>query len=654
MPIGAIAVLGFVGTAIGAQVDIEIMTDNYPGETTWEVTDQADGTVYCSGGPYEEANTLFFESCEVPDGVCVNFTIYDSFGDGICCAWGDGYYRVFYNETLVCEGGEFATDETCWNLSGDPECLDGPPPCAECPEGGIPEGEPDGGCAEGYEDVYNAGCNSDPPTFNTPIQCGDTYCGGSGTFIGPDGGDFRDTDWFDFTLEGPTSVTWSATAEFPGLIFILDGVCPTTVIVSATADYCVPFEVSADLAAGDYFVWMGPSVFTGVGCGVEYVATLDCTITGACCLPDGSCIITDADDCAAQGGTYVGDYTDCGEFLYTWEECANPFEDISGSGTELVLGDDDGMVVPIGFSFSFFGNTYTDIAVTSNGYLTFGGDLTDYTNDPIPNTTDPNDIICPFWDDLTPPNGGTIHYQTLGAEPDRVFVAQWTDVPEFPDVGANTFEALLFEGSNCIEFRYGEFTAILVGDVTVGVENADGTQGTQVDESIIVPGTCIVLCGEQTENPCEGLEEELYLDIKPGSCPNSFNRGSNGKLPAALLGTMDFDVAMINPMTLMISRADGVGGSVAPLRFNYEDVGTPFMGDPCDCHEMEWDGYMDLTMKFKSSDVTEVLMLGEFMGGDQVPLVVTGELLDGTPFTSTDCIRIVPLGGPHGMANPGS
>ncbi|MHC5014318.1 MAG: hypothetical protein ACYTGM_07325, partial [Planctomycetota bacterium] len=95
------------------------------------------------------------------------------------------------------------------------------------------------------------------------------------------------------------------------------------------------------------------------------------------------------------------------------------------------------------------------------------------------------------------------------------------------------------------------------------------------------------------------------------------------------------------------SRADGIGGSVAPLRIGFEDVGTPFDGEPCDCHEMGGDGVDDLTLKFGSQDVVAALELEAFMGGDFVELIVTGALLDGTPFVGSDCIRLV---SPHNAA----
>ena len=138
-----------------------------------------------------------------------------------------------------------------------------------------------------------------------------------------------------------------------------------------------------------------------------------------------------------------------------------------------------------------------------------------------------------------------------------------------------------------------------------------------------------------------------YLDIKPGSCPNAFNRTSRGVLPVALLGTDTFDVSDVDVDSLLLARADGVGGSVAPHEGPpgphtvIEDVATVFDGEPCECDEDGGDGYPDLSMKFKSRDVADALDLDDFERGDSVELLVSGSLLDGTPFEAGDCIRIV-------------
>ncbi len=156
-------------------------------------------------------------------------------------------------------------------------------------------------------------------------------------------------------------------------------------------------------------------------------------------------------------------------------------------------------------------------------------------------------------------------------------------------------------------------------------------------------------------NPC--AEEIVEIDIKPGSCPNSF-KGKRGVLPVAVIGTVAFDVTQIDLNTLMLSRADGVGLAVAPLegppgpRSRIEDVATPFylpgvLGEVCDCHDLGGDGILDLSLKFDAEQVVSALGLDLELSGALVELVVTGNLLDGTPFMAdSDCVRLVPPGTP--------
>jgi streptogramin lyase len=151
------------------------------------------------------------------------------------------------------------------------------------------------------------------------------------------------------------------------------------------------------------------------------------------------------------------------------------------------------------------------------------------------------------------------------------------------------------------------------------------------------------------------IQCEVPVDIKPGSCPNSFNRNSNGVLPVALVGCDCFDVTQVDVSSVLLSRADNIGGSVSPHEGPpgphsvFEDVATPFGGQPCDCHELTGDGIVDLSMKFKTQEVVEALELDDLPAGALVELLVTGVQLDGTPFTGRDCIRLVPPGTPPGM-----
>jgi len=73
-------------------------------------------------------------------------------------------------------------------------------------------------------------------------------------------------------------------------------------------------------------------------------------------------------------------------------------------------------------------------------------------------------------------------------------------------------------------------------------------------------------------------------------------------------------------------------------------VATPFDGEPCDCHELGGDGIADLAMKFDTPELVAALELEDLPGGASVELVLSGELLDTTHFSATDCVILVPPG----------
>jgi hypothetical protein len=136
------------------------------------------------------------------------------------------------------------------------------------------------------------------------------------------------------------------------------------------------------------------------------------------------------------------------------------------------------------------------------------------------------------------------------------------------------------------------------------------------------------------------LKIALSLDIKPGSCPNPLNRNSHGLLPVSLLGTAEFDVSTVLLDSLRISRADCIGGDVAPWHTRIEDAATPFGGELCDCHELTGDGFDDISMKFKIAHVVDALMLDDLPVGSLVELCVSGTLDDGCEFVACDCVRL--------------
>jgi hypothetical protein len=150
-------------------------------------------------------------------------------------------------------------------------------------------------------------------------------------------------------------------------------------------------------------------------------------------------------------------------FGYSYTDSNEPggpaynFEDISATGTPLSLGDDQmSGAIPIGFTFTYYGSGYTDVYVSSNGFLSVlaGQYNACCSGQPIPGMGDPNGIISAWWTDLYPPNG-QIDYQTLGTAPTRRFIVQFTDVPECCETSnRQTHQYKFFEGSNFIEVHY--------------------------------------------------------------------------------------------------------------------------------------------------------------------------------------------------------
>jgi hypothetical protein len=136
--------------------------------------------------------------------------------------------------------------------------------------------------------------------------------------------------------------------------------------------------------------------------------------------------------------------------------------------------------------------------------------------------------------------------------------------------------------------------------------------------------------------------KKVFVDIKPGSCPNPLNVTSKGVQPVAVMGTADFDVTTIDPATIRLTREGFEDVGVAPLRWAYEDVATPFEGQLCGCHALNGDGLMDLTLKFDTQALVNALKLGD-VSGQTIKLTLTGKLREefgGTPIKGEDCTRV--------------
>jgi len=92
-------------------VTVIITTDDYPQETSYQVQQVGTQAVFMAGGGYTGERITYTNTKNLPYGVYL-LIISDSFGDGICCTFGNGGYNLFVNNVLKKAGGNFLTTET--------------------------------------------------------------------------------------------------------------------------------------------------------------------------------------------------------------------------------------------------------------------------------------------------------------------------------------------------------------------------------------------------------------------------------------------------------------------------------------------------------------------------------------------------------------
>ena len=189
-------------------------------------------------------------------------------------------------------------------------------------------------------------------------------------------------------------------------------------------------------------------------------------------------------------------YLDLGETTsYIVEPIAyNPPFSFSGLANPVSVNTDDvwSPVVNLPFDFCFYGNTYNQCVIGSNGILTFNTALAggssgySFANN-IPISGDPRLIensIFGVFHDINPGVGGEVGWELITLPSGcRALVASWSDVPMFDENSIlYTGMMVLYENSNIIEvyiqeknidnFGAGTWND---GNAVVGIQNSTGT-----------------------------------------------------------------------------------------------------------------------------------------------------------------------------------
>ena len=177
------------------------------------------------------------------------------------------------------------------------------------------------------------------------------------------------------------------------------------------------------------------------------------------------------------------------------DECPAP---ILEGGTPTSIDTDDiwSEAIDLGFDFCFFGETYSQILIGSNGVLSFelenaetgnGWDLQGFgssTPDQLPNssnTTISEANIFGVGHDIDPSDCCEINYMVLGSAPARQFVVNYIDVCHFGfscSDYTSTSQIILYESSNFIDVNIIDkpiCTEWNDGLAVVGIQNIDDT-----------------------------------------------------------------------------------------------------------------------------------------------------------------------------------
>jgi Matrixin/IPT/TIG domain/Carboxypeptidase regulatory-like domain len=219
---------------------------------------------------------------------------------------------------------------------------------------------------------------------------------------------------------------------------------------------------------------------------------------------------------------------------------------VAAGGANLVFTSDDDAVASavLPFNFTLFRDIYlagSAVSISTNGFLSFESVPAGQTfqNGPLPGQSVsqpmggtgviPPSLIAPFWDDLVMKSGSTISARTVGNAPNRQFVVEWSNMSILDENGNDrgaslVFEAVLFEGSNDIQFLYNSMSGPFSdgSSATIGAQNLSRSAAIQTGFN----QTIVSSSHFKTYHFNNGAYTELAPDASPPSTPVVTDEGA--------------------------------------------------------------------------------------------------------------------------------
>lgn len=223
----------------------------------------------------------------------------------------------------------------------------------------------------------------------------------------------------------------------------------------------------------------------------------------------------------------------------------SPSHGPSGSNTS-------GGPYPIGFTFSFYGRSYSDFYLSTNGFLSFGEGSGSRFNAHIPKISKPNAIIAPYWGVYGSIGSNSIKYETQGTAPNRKLIVEWNNVPfYYTSMGSPAwFWLILYEGTNTIEFYY--FTTQNSQNPSIGIEDEDGWNGLSGDTIGVIDQRAIRFTPPATSARLKFTPPLKDQFVRPG-------------------GTAEFPITILNAGDVGIDTFNLTASSSASVSFFSQD-----------------------------------------------------------------------------------
>lgn len=174
------------------------------------------------------------------------------------------------------------------------------------------------------------------------------------------------------------------------------------------------------------------------------------------------------------------------------------WRDISTVGTTVSFSSDDQNLGPyaIGFTFPFYGQNFTTYRISANGWISFTATdnaQSSYENTELPNSSAPENLIAPWWDDLSPQRSGSVVKRyTSGTDS---LIISYENVQSYSGGGVYNFQMILLANGDIL-FQYEDMGTNRLTSATIGVQNSTGSAGQQVayDEAFIENNMALRWC----------------------------------------------------------------------------------------------------------------------------------------------------------------